>query len=61
MKDYYQTKTITKEDVDRLLNDYYEERGWDPARGVPEPQRLRQLGLGEYADTMDRAEKHRLV
>ena len=61
MKDYYQTKTITKEDVDRLLNDYYEERGWNPERGVPEPQRLRQLGLGEYADTTDRANKHRLV
>jgi aldehyde:ferredoxin oxidoreductase len=34
MQDYYKTKTLTKEDVKRLLDDYYDERGWDE-NGIP--------------------------
>ncbi len=52
MKDYYQTKTMTKEDVDQLLDDYYEERGWDVSTGVPQPEKLNQLGLGKYSETV---------
>ena len=47
MQDYYQTKTLTKEDVDQLLDDYYEERGWDE-NGVPTKERLETLGLEAY-------------
>jgi len=47
MQDYYQTKVLAKEDVDRLLDDYYEERGWDPRTGQPTTERLEQLGLNE--------------
>jgi len=50
MQDYYQTKVLTKEDVDRLLDDYYEERGWDPKTGQPTKERLEQLGLKEYSE-----------
>ena len=50
MQDYYQTKTLTKEDVDQLLDDYYEERGWDE-NGVPTKERLETLGLEAYVAT----------
>jgi len=50
MQDYYQTKTLTKEDVEQLLDDYYEERGWDE-NGVPTKERLETLGLEAYVAT----------
>jgi aldehyde:ferredoxin oxidoreductase len=45
MADYYKTRTLTKEDVERFLDDYYDERGWDIKTGIPTPQKLRELGL----------------
>ncbi|WP_003544142.1 aldehyde ferredoxin oxidoreductase family protein [Desulfotomaculum nigrificans] len=35
---------ITKEDLNRLLDEYYELRGWDN-NGIPTPEKLRSLGL----------------
>ena len=52
MKDYYRTKTITKEDVDKLLDDYYEERGWEPRLGIPTPKKLKSLGLDKYSGSL---------
>jgi aldehyde:ferredoxin oxidoreductase len=49
MKDYYKEKTLSKDDVMKLLDDYYDERGWDKERGVPTKEKLAELGLGEYA------------
>jgi aldehyde:ferredoxin oxidoreductase len=34
--------------LDRLLDDYYAERGWDD-EGIPTPERLESLGLSHYA------------
>lgn len=48
MQDYYQTKTVTREDVSKMLDDYYDERGWDIQEGIPTPEKLDQLGLQEY-------------
>lgn len=48
MQDYYQTKVLTKEDVNRLLDDYYEERGWEIEKGIPTQKKLKELGLAEY-------------
>ena len=50
MQDYYQTKTLTRQDVDQLLDDYYEERGWDE-NGVPTKERLETLELEAYVST----------
>jgi aldehyde:ferredoxin oxidoreductase len=36
---------LNHENYDRLLNDYYEARGWDPETGVPTPGKLKELGL----------------
>jgi len=46
MQDYYQTKTLSKQDTDRILDDYYEERGWNPETGTPTSERLDALDLG---------------
>jgi aldehyde:ferredoxin oxidoreductase len=35
LMDYYQTKRLSREDVNGLLDDYYDERGWDIAKGLP--------------------------
>ena len=49
LSDYYETKKIAKEDFDSLVNDYYEERGWDIDTGVPTKQTLSALGLEDVA------------
>lgn len=48
LQDYYQTKTLSKEDVGKMLDDYYDERGWDPRTGLPTIERLEELGLKKY-------------
>jgi len=49
LMDYFHTTALTKEDVERLLDDYYEERGWDKRNGIPTLGKLRQLGLDSFA------------
>ena len=34
-------------DLESMLNEYYEARGWDTETGIPSPQKLRELGLVE--------------
>jgi aldehyde:ferredoxin oxidoreductase len=48
MKDYYGEQVISKDDVSKLLDDYYNERGWDKVRGVPTEEKLAELGLQEF-------------
>jgi aldehyde:ferredoxin oxidoreductase len=45
MEDYYQMKVLTRDDLARMLDDYYDERGWDIATGHPTPEKLDALGL----------------
>jgi aldehyde:ferredoxin oxidoreductase len=44
LKDYYETKRLTREDIEHLLDEYYEERGWDN-NGTPTSQTLTAIGL----------------
>jgi aldehyde:ferredoxin oxidoreductase len=44
MRDYYETKRLTKEDIEMFIDDYYEERGWDKD-GVPTRKTLLKLEL----------------
>ncbi len=48
MQDYYQTKAVTREDAEKMLDDYYEERGWQIETGIPTPEKLKKLGLEQY-------------
>lgn len=36
---------LSKEDIEKMLDDYYEERGWDTKTGVPTKEKLTELGL----------------
>ncbi len=48
MMDYYKKKTITREDTERMLDEYYEARGWDRDTGAPTLEKLRSLDLEDY-------------
>jgi aldehyde:ferredoxin oxidoreductase len=53
MKDYFQTKTLTEKDIMGLLDDYYDERGWDPKTGCPTRETLEALGLGYVIEDLE--------
>jgi aldehyde:ferredoxin oxidoreductase len=46
--DYFGTP-LTREDCQKLLDDYYDERGWDIKTGIPTKDTLLELGLGDVA------------
>jgi aldehyde:ferredoxin oxidoreductase len=46
--DYYHTTQLSKEDVERILDDYYEERGWDKESSIPTPDKLKRLELDSF-------------
>jgi aldehyde:ferredoxin oxidoreductase len=57
MMDYYRTKVLNREDVARWLDDYYDERGWDIEKGIPTPQKLTELEMGEMLNDLEQAKK----
>jgi aldehyde:ferredoxin oxidoreductase len=44
---------VTKRDLKTLLAGYYEARGWT-AKGVPKPEKLKELGLAEYTNLVEK-------
>ena len=48
LTDYFGTTTLTREDVDTFLDDYYDEKGWDKATSLP-TAKLKELGLDSLA------------
>jgi aldehyde:ferredoxin oxidoreductase len=50
MKDYLSNKIMSESDVEMVLDDYYEERGWDIRDGNPQPDKLKELDLTEILD-----------
>jgi aldehyde:ferredoxin oxidoreductase len=49
LQDYYNTKRLSREDLDMLLDDYYDERGWDK-NGVPTERTLSELQLTNFVE-----------
>lgn len=43
---------LSRDTVDRLLDEYYELRGWDKRSGVPTGAKLVELGLDDIADDL---------
>jgi aldehyde:ferredoxin oxidoreductase len=43
---------ISREDLDKMLDEYYAERGWDVKTGVPTRAKLVELGLEYVADEL---------
>jgi aldehyde:ferredoxin oxidoreductase len=44
---------ITKEDLDKMLDEYYELRGWDKRTGIPTAAKLISLDLGYIAEDIN--------
>ena len=43
--DYF-GKPMGRQELEQILDDYYDERDWDLERGVPTPEKLEELGIG---------------
>lgn len=44
-RDYVTDAPVTREALERMVEDYYDEQGWDPETGIPTQKRLEELGL----------------
>jgi aldehyde:ferredoxin oxidoreductase len=44
-REYLTGRTLTPDDVERMMDDYYDEQGWDIKTGIPTPERLKELEL----------------
>lgn len=49
--DYFGT-ALSKEDCEKLLDDYYDERGWDIETGIPTEKTLKDFGLEDVAEDL---------
>jgi aldehyde:ferredoxin oxidoreductase len=56
LRDYYGTRRLTRKDGAQLLDDYYDERGWDRRTGVPTREKLASLGLDRIAADLEEIE-----
>lgn len=48
----YRGMSASREEVGRLLRKYYSELGWDE-KGIPTPETLEKMGLGEFKDLLE--------
>ena len=48
LMDYHQTHELSEGDIEQLLDDYYEERGWNK-NGIPTKEKLKELDLLEFS------------
>ena len=51
--DYDRTTNLTRGDLERFLDDYYDERGYDRVSGLPTREKLRELGLESMAEGLN--------
>jgi len=54
MRNTFNNKILTAADLDQMIDDYYDERGWEVARGIPTKEKLISLGLGDVAEDLER-------
>ncbi len=47
LRDYFDVHELSRGDLERMLDSFYEEKGWDIKTGIPTPEKLKELGL-EY-------------
>ena len=52
---------VPRKTIDRLLDEYYELRGWDKRTGIPTKQKLTELGLGDMARDLSSMDIHRVA
>lgn len=55
--DYYATdwlgRRVSRDDIHRWLDAYYDERGWDTKKRIPTKEKLRELGLAEFTGVVE--------
>jgi aldehyde:ferredoxin oxidoreductase len=51
LTDYFGHKRLTREDIERILDSYYEEKGWDVKKGIPTREKLMELDLEDIANS----------
>jgi aldehyde:ferredoxin oxidoreductase len=49
---HYFGAPISREGAEQMLDDYYDERGWDRQTGIPTAEKLASLGLASIADDL---------
>jgi len=54
LEDYF-GKRLTREDCEKILDDYYDENGWDVTLGIPTKKKLFELGLEEIAKDLEKS------
>lgn len=47
-QDFFGETKIVPEVANNLLDDYYEERGWDKVNGIPTIDKIKELGLNKF-------------
>lgn len=52
LKDYFGSAPVTAQDIERMLDNYYHEKGWEIKTGIPTRSKLTELGLGYVADAL---------
>jgi aldehyde:ferredoxin oxidoreductase len=51
---YNRTRELTRDDVEKMFDDYYDERGWDTEKGIPTKQKLEDLDLKDVAADLEK-------
>ena len=54
LMDYNRTKELKRDDVEKMFDDYYDERGWDIEKGIPTKQKLEDLDLKDVATDLEK-------
>jgi len=54
LMDYNRTRELTRDDVEKMFDDYYDERGWDIEKGIPTRKKLEDLDLNDVATDLEK-------
>jgi len=54
MRNTFDNRILTAADLDQMIDDYYDERGWEVERGIPTREKLISLGLENAAEDLEK-------
>lgn len=54
LEDYFK-KRLTREDCEKILDEFYEESGWDVKLGIPTKKRLIEVGLRDITEDLEKS------
>ena len=52
LRDYFGNLITSRADIEKMIDEYYDERGWDINTSVPTRNKLEELELEEFADSL---------